>query len=107
MIMLDEDALICDLAETYHIYDYKSLPIDTVAILSSGLRNESRIRQKIRGFKEADSTIILAKIYDVLTEGKNPIAEMYFEKEENKNEKTFGFDSTEEFDEQYKKLLRS
>ena len=26
MIKTDEDALICDLAETYQIYDYKSLP---------------------------------------------------------------------------------
>lgn len=47
MIACDEHALICDLAETYHIYDYESLPLQTVAILSIGLRDESRIKMKM------------------------------------------------------------
>ena len=28
----DEDALICDLAETYGIYNYRQLPADRVAV---------------------------------------------------------------------------
>ena len=32
MIKTDEDALICDLAETYRIYDYKQLPAYQVAV---------------------------------------------------------------------------
>lgn len=47
MIRLDEDALICDLAETYHILNYKALPPDLVGVLSIGLRNDSRIKMKI------------------------------------------------------------
>jgi hypothetical protein len=28
MIALDEDALICDMAETYHIYNMEQLPVE-------------------------------------------------------------------------------
>lgn len=33
MIRADEDALVCDLAETYHIYNYRQLPARQVAVL--------------------------------------------------------------------------
>lgn len=46
-IDLDEDAMICDLAEYYQIYDYKQLPLETVAILVYGLRDHSRIKMKM------------------------------------------------------------
>lgn len=48
MIALDEKALICDFAETYAIYNYRSLPVSLVATLSSGLGINSRIRRKMR-----------------------------------------------------------
>ena len=34
MKQLDEDALVCDLAETYGIYDYKQLPLLKVAVFA-------------------------------------------------------------------------
>lgn len=46
MVAEDEHALICDLAETYGIYDYHKLPARTVAILATGLREDSRIFMK-------------------------------------------------------------
>lgn len=49
MINIDEDALMCDLAETYHIYNYRSLPCKMVATFSCGLRNSSRIKMKMAG----------------------------------------------------------
>lgn len=64
MIKLDEDALICDLAETYQIYDYRSLPVKLVATLSAGLRDNSRIKLKAAGSSVAFDTIILAAIAD-------------------------------------------
>lgn len=64
MIALDEDSLICDLAETYNIYDYKQLPLDKVAVFSCGLRENSRIKMKISGFKVPLDTLILASISD-------------------------------------------
>lgn len=67
MIELDEDALICDLAETYHIFDYRSLPVQLVATLSSGLRDDSRIMLRAAGSTVSMETIILASIADNLS----------------------------------------
>ena len=64
MIALDEDALICDLAETYHIYDYRSLPVKLVATLSAGLRDDSRIKLRAAGSPVSLNTILLASIAD-------------------------------------------
>lgn len=46
MVAEDEDALICDLAETYQIYDYRSLPLQKVAVFCAGLRENSRIKRE-------------------------------------------------------------
>ena len=67
MIATDEDALICDLAETYHIYDYRSLPLKTVATLSVGLREDSRIKLIMTGQKRPIDTLLLAFIADKLS----------------------------------------
>lgn len=67
MIRLDEDALICDLAETYHVFDYRSLPLRLVATLSAGLRDNSRIKLKAAGAPVGLDTIILAAIADNLS----------------------------------------
>lgn len=67
MIALDEDALICDLAETYHIYDYRSLPLQRVAIFCIGLREDSRIKKKISGNKHSIDTLLLASVTDYLS----------------------------------------
>lgn len=64
MINFDEDALICDLAETYHIYDYRSLPVKLVATLSAGLRDDSRIKLRGAGVPASQDTLLLATIAD-------------------------------------------
>lgn len=64
MLNTDRDALICDLAETYHIYDYGSLPLKTVAALSCGLRNDSRIKMKMDGMEVTTTEMLLAAIVD-------------------------------------------
>lgn len=67
MVRLDEDALICDLAETYQIFDYRSLPVQLVATLSAGLRDDSRIKLKMAGSPVSLDTLILAAIADNLS----------------------------------------
>lgn len=67
MIHLSEDTLICDLAETYHIYDYRSLPLKTVATLSAGLREDSRIRLLAADAPADLEVLILSAIADNLT----------------------------------------
>jgi len=66
MIKTDESALICDLAETYHIYDYRSLPLKTVATFSVGLRENSRIKMILANVKYSFETMLLASILDNL-----------------------------------------
>lgn len=67
MINLDEDALVCDLAETYQIYDYKQLPLNQVAVLAYGLRDDSRIKQIMSDQIVPLETTLLASIVDRLS----------------------------------------
>ncbi len=64
MLRLDEDALVCDLAETYGVYDWRALPVKTVATLSAGLRPDSRIMMKMSGAKVSMRDMLLMGIFD-------------------------------------------
>ena len=66
MIALDEDALICDLAQYYRVYDYRGLPLKMVATLANGLPPDSRIRTKQFGLKVPFSAFLFAQIKDEL-----------------------------------------
>ena len=63
---VDRDAWICDLAETYRIFDYRALPVGLLATLSFGLREDSRIKQKMNGMKTSNSTMLLMLAVDCL-----------------------------------------
>ena len=67
MLAFDRDALICDLAETYHILDYKALPVETLAVLASGLGDKSRIKRKLSGMDIDLDRFLLAGIFDSLS----------------------------------------
>lgn len=67
MITTDEDALVCDLAETYRIYNYKSLPATRIATFSVGLRENSRIKLKMSDSRYSLDTLLLATIADRLS----------------------------------------
>lgn len=64
MLKTDKDALICDLAETYGIYDMGLLPVKTVAALAFGLGDGSRSKLALRGERYPLETILLAVIAD-------------------------------------------
>lgn len=64
MIALDENALICDFAETYNIYDYKKLPVKMAAIFASGLKKDSRIRMKENNMQYTLESMLLASMAD-------------------------------------------
>lgn len=67
MIDLDEDALICDLAETYGIYDYRQLPAQQVAVFAFGLKEDSRIKMALSNQKVPFETLLMASTLDRLS----------------------------------------
>ena len=67
MIGADRDAVICDLAETYGIFDYRALPVEMLATLVVGLRDSSRIKMHIAGSKSAQDTLLIAAAVDRLS----------------------------------------
>lgn len=66
MIREDKEALICDLAETYHILNYQELSVELLATLSCGLRADSRIKMKLNEQKCSTDTWLLAATVDYL-----------------------------------------
>jgi len=69
MVAHDEDAVICDMAETYRIYDMYSLPVRMVARLANGLRYDSRIKTEMAGYQYRLSDLLMAAVVDRLTAG--------------------------------------
>ena len=67
MVHADEDALICDFAETYHIFDWRALPVRLAATLAAGLPETSRIRMKMAGAKMTASLLMQAAMVDRLS----------------------------------------
>ena len=113
MMRLDEDALICDLAETYQVLDYRSLPVRLVATLSAGLRDDARIKLRAADSSVGLDTIILAAIADNLTmlragmDKKNKGKPFLFSEAlrgEKKKQKVRGFRTAEEFEAALKRI---
>ena len=120
MIALDEDALVCDLAETYQIYDYKQLPLNQVAVFAYGLRDDSRIKQIMSDQIVPLETTLLASIVDRLSlslwlqtkdgqKGVNrpaSIADQLIKRDKSENDEKdyLVFESGEDF-ENYRKAL--
>lgn len=67
MISADRDALVCDLAETYGILDFRALPVSLLATLAVGLRDNSRIKMRLAGAKAPRSELLLAACLDKLS----------------------------------------
>ncbi len=67
MLATDKEALICDLAETYGIFDMKALPVSLLATLSAGLRDDSRIKMKVAGARTTSEIMLLAGAVDRLS----------------------------------------
>lgn len=117
MIATDENALICDFAETYCIYDYRSLPVKLAATYSAGLRENSRIKMLMRGDLLGDSNrMLMAMIYDALVtlnwigeeEPPQPALEAMYGKLIKKAEKkkqTRSYDTPEDYERARKEII--
>ena len=110
--------LICDLAETYRIYDYKRVPVSLLGTLVCGLGDNTRIGMKLAGVKAPADTILLPSIYDLLNvllwsktedaaKGRNApeqLAPKLFEGADEKE--TVGFATGEDYEKARAELLK-
>ena len=118
MINADEDALICDFAETYHVFDYRSLSCKTAAALASGLRLDSRIKMKLSGRSYSNQELLLATIADRLglllwAQSEDGVKNVNRPKSifdtlmgVEDEEKVMSFDTLDEFKRRYEELTR-
>ena len=67
MLALDESALICDLAETYGVLNYRALPVKLLATLCAGLRDDSRIKMICSGIRATPLEWMVAHAADNLS----------------------------------------
>jgi len=118
MLGVDRDALVCDLAETYGVLDYRALPVDTLATLCAGLHEDSRIKMRMMDCQKVDPSFALVRISDTLTViyymltgfcGHSPssLPTLYQDIMTGKQEQkqSTGFSSIEEFEEARKRML--
>ena len=63
----NENDLICDFAEYYHIYDWRAFEISYAATLAAGLPERSRSMRKLTGLPCDLNTVLLAAIADRLS----------------------------------------
>ena len=104
MLAHHKSELVCDLAEYYNILDYRRVPGRTLGTLAVGLRAESRIGQLREGIKASPETIMLVKVYDILTQvfsekGKAPapLLKTFIVEQENKKDEPMSFRTPEDF----------
>lgn len=60
------DELVCDMAETYGVFDVKRVPVPLLATLAVGLRDDSRVKRAKSKTLVDDPTYLLAVIADHL-----------------------------------------
>ena len=67
MVAEDKDALICDFAEYYHIYDFESMKPSRAAIYAWGLPDDSRIKRAMNNQPVTTDLLLKAAMVDRLS----------------------------------------
>lgn len=115
MLNTDEEALVCDFAETYRIYNYKEIPCKMAAIYAKGLKENARIKMKLAGVKVTLEDMLLASIADhtkLLTwmqtedarKGRNRPKTILPRLLGEEERKIISFETGEEFEKEWKRL---
>lgn len=113
-----EDELICDMAETYHVLNWRELPLKTAAILASGLPQDCRSWRKITGQKlrsveytqlailDELRLLVYSRTEDAAT-GKNRPKSILLEMlRQDEKPKTLSFRTPEEFEARMQKIIK-
>ena len=102
--------MICDLAEYYHILNYRELSPQLVATLVLGLSDNSRVKRHLSNQKltidqmlqalmvDALNFLVWTKTKDAQHKRNKPKSIFKLLTEENENEKIQAFESPEDFD---------
>ena len=64
MLHTDRSALICDMAETYNIYNFVVYKPSYIATLACGLGDNSRIKKKLNGVRASTTDMLLSLLLD-------------------------------------------
>ena len=104
--------MICDLAETYHILDYRCVPARLLGTLICGLRENSRLQRAMSGQQCSLEALLAAKTLDAVValgyglacEKRTPpsVAGLLVRQETEAK----GFDSAEEFEAARERIMR-
>lgn len=108
------------MAETYHVFDIRALPVRLLATLCAGLPDSSRVKRAYSGAPADMDTILLASIADSLRwlvwsqtkagkKGHNPpdsILNRLFHAKEQKSSAPRVFSSAEAFEAARARILR-
>lgn len=112
--------MICDLAETYHILNYKELSPNLVATLLIGLRDNSRVKMKVNDTKLTIDQMMMAMVVDNLqflswTKTKDARHGKYKQKSilktlmgeyEKQKDDLISFETVEEYEEYMKQFIK-
>ena len=107
--------MICDLAETYHVLNWRALPVPLVATLVFGLSQNSRVKMAIAKEEFTLEQLLLMKMTDQLSlllwaqtkdgqKGRNKPALLLSKKEQSKIE---SFPSIENYEKARKEFITS
>ena len=112
MVSIYENEFICDMAETYHVFDYEALPVDLLVVLACGLRDNSRTKLKISGVKHIPLELVIPQIFDQILllrcglsgQKKVPTLMTEFMTQEDKPSESVSFKSGSDFMDQWNRL---
>lgn len=115
MLAIAEDAVICDLAETYKIYDYRSYPPTYIATLAAGLRDNARIKLKMNDMAYPLEMMLMVSAVDKLSlllwaktkdgaSGRNRPKMLMDMLLKNTDQDLISFETPEEFEDTWRQL---
>jgi len=109
------DALICDFAQYYGIYELEKFDLKYLSILACGLPSESRTKKKLIGFKYSMSELMMASIIDhlaiLIAQGvrkknvKKPQSMVQIMTEKKEENEIQTFKTPEEFERERKRII--
>lgn len=107
MIREDEDALTCDMAQVYGVWDWRALPLSTATALAWGLPDDARVKRRAAGADAVSDNLLLALLTDeiralrwMLSKDGEPPESIVLKltgQGSEKERKTASFDTPEEF----------